>query len=261
MPTYISVFLATLLITGADAFNVPTALPLKCNLQRHQQQPRRSWLSAMSSTRMAATPASQLRELLAKPGIITMPCCFDALSAKLVQRAGFDLTFMSGFSTSAAKLAMPDTGYMSYGEVCDLLLYSSVYSLFQTHLLFQQLSATTFCFLHLSLSLFSFLPLTLRLSLSLPPTLLSHSLLLSLFLPRFPCQTHAHAHKQTIKESNDQLNILSLSNHPPPRTHRTDDRCRQGHLRCGIHPCHRRRRHRLRERHECEAHRQRLCSG
>ena len=205
MPTYISVFLATLLITGADAFNVPTALPLKCNLQRHQQQPRRSWLSAMSSTRMAATPASQLRELLAKPGIITMPCCFDALSAKLVQRAGFDLTFMSGFSTSAAKLAMPDTGYMSYGEVCDLLLYSSVYSLFQTHLLFQQLSATTFCCLHLALSLSLLLPPSHSAPLSLPPSnptlSLSTSLSLPTSLPLSNTCTCTQTNNQRIKRS------------------------------------------------------------
>jgi hypothetical protein len=196
MPTSISVFLAVLLVTGADAFNVPTALPLKCNLQRHQQQPRRSWLSAMSSTRMAATPASQLRELLAKPGIITMPCCFDALSAKLVQRAGFDLTFMSGFSTSAAKLAMPDTGYMSYGEVCDLLLYSSIYSLFQTHLLFLQLPA-------FSISLSLLLPPShsapLSLSLSLPPTLLSHSLLLLSLPTSLPLSN-------TCTQTNNQTN-------------------------------------------------------
>jgi len=68
------------------------------------------------------SPAARLREKLAGamgPGILTMPCCFDALSAKLVQRAGFEITFMSGFSTSAAKLALPDTGLISYGEMLD----------------------------------------------------------------------------------------------------------------------------------------------
>ena len=56
------------------------------------------------------SPAARLRAKLATKQILTMPCCFDALSAKLVERAGFDITFMSGFSTSAAKLALPDTG-------------------------------------------------------------------------------------------------------------------------------------------------------
>ena len=45
-----------------------------------------------------------------------MPCCFDALSAKMVQRAGYPITFASGFSISAAH-GLPDTGLMSYGEM------------------------------------------------------------------------------------------------------------------------------------------------
>lgn len=48
-----------------------------------------------------------------------MPCCFDPLSAKLTEQAGFPLSFMSGFATAAARLGMPDTGLMSYAEVLD----------------------------------------------------------------------------------------------------------------------------------------------
>jgi 2-methylisocitrate lyase-like PEP mutase family enzyme len=65
------------------------------------------------------TPADRLRSLLEKPGIRVMPCCFDALSARLVERAGFELTFMSGFAVSAARLGLPDTGLISYGEMLD----------------------------------------------------------------------------------------------------------------------------------------------
>jgi 2-methylisocitrate lyase-like PEP mutase family enzyme len=46
-----------------------------------------------------------------------MPCCFDALSAKLIERAGFELTFMSGFAVAAARAGLPDTGLVSYGEM------------------------------------------------------------------------------------------------------------------------------------------------
>lgn len=60
-----------------------------------------------------------LRTLLTQPGILTMPCCFDPLSAKLIEQAGFPLSFMSGFAASAARLGVPDTGLMSYGEVVD----------------------------------------------------------------------------------------------------------------------------------------------
>jgi len=63
-----------------------------------------------------SSPAERVRELIAAPGLRVMPCCFDALSARLIERAGFDLTFMSGFAVSAAHLGLPDTGLMSYGE-------------------------------------------------------------------------------------------------------------------------------------------------
>lgn len=66
------------------------------------------------------SPASRLRDLLARPGLRTMPCCHDALSARLVEQAGFELTFMSGFATSAARHGLPDTGLLSYGEMLDV---------------------------------------------------------------------------------------------------------------------------------------------
>jgi 2-methylisocitrate lyase-like PEP mutase family enzyme len=61
----------------------------------------------------------RLRALLARPGIITMPGCHDAISARLVEEAGFELGFMSGFAVSAARLGMPDTGLISFGELVD----------------------------------------------------------------------------------------------------------------------------------------------
>lgn len=65
------------------------------------------------------TAADKLRALLAQPGLILMPCCFDAFSAKLIEQAGFGLTFMSGFAVSAARLGLPDTGLISYGEMVE----------------------------------------------------------------------------------------------------------------------------------------------
>jgi 2-methylisocitrate lyase-like PEP mutase family enzyme len=63
------------------------------------------------------SPAARLRELLAQPGLLLMPCCFDGLSARLISDAGFQVTFMSGFGVSAARLGAPDTGLISYGEM------------------------------------------------------------------------------------------------------------------------------------------------
>ncbi|MBW2691370.1 MAG: isocitrate lyase/PEP mutase family protein [Deltaproteobacteria bacterium] len=68
---------------------------------------------------MGAAAADRLRALLAETGIIAMPCCFDAFSARLIERAGFPLTFMSGFAVAATRLAAPDTGLISYAEALD----------------------------------------------------------------------------------------------------------------------------------------------
>ncbi|HPE73042.1 MAG TPA: isocitrate lyase/PEP mutase family protein [Candidatus Competibacter sp.] len=61
----------------------------------------------------------RLRALLAGEGCLTMPCCFDALSARLIEQAGFPLTFMSGFAVSATRLALPDTGLITVSEMLD----------------------------------------------------------------------------------------------------------------------------------------------
>lgn len=65
------------------------------------------------------TRTDQLRALLAQPDILVMPCCHDALSAILIQRAGFALAFMSGFGVSASRIGKPDTGLISFGEMVD----------------------------------------------------------------------------------------------------------------------------------------------
>jgi 2-methylisocitrate lyase-like PEP mutase family enzyme len=65
------------------------------------------------------TPAEHLRALLERPGILVMPGCHDAMSARLIEEAGFELGFMSGFAVSAARLGMPDTGLISYAELAD----------------------------------------------------------------------------------------------------------------------------------------------
>ena len=65
------------------------------------------------------TPADKLRRLLTEGRLLSMPCCYDALSAKLIEQAGFDLTFMSGFAVSASRIGEPDLGLMSYAEVQD----------------------------------------------------------------------------------------------------------------------------------------------
>ncbi|MGB5832358.1 MAG: isocitrate lyase/PEP mutase family protein [Thiohalocapsa sp.] len=68
---------------------------------------------------LSERPAERLRGLLPGEGCLAMPCCFDALSARLIEQAGFPLTFMSGFAVSASRAALPDTGLLSVTEMVD----------------------------------------------------------------------------------------------------------------------------------------------
>ncbi len=65
------------------------------------------------------SPADRLRALLREDRLLLLPCCFDALSAMLIERAGFSASFMSGFAVAASRLALPDTGLISFGEMAE----------------------------------------------------------------------------------------------------------------------------------------------
>ena len=65
------------------------------------------------------SPAERLRRRLADPGIIIMPGVFDAFSARLVERAGFEVAFMGGFAVSGSRIGAPDAGLISYAEMLD----------------------------------------------------------------------------------------------------------------------------------------------
>jgi len=70
----------------------------------------------------APAPRARLRALLAaapQAGPLVAPGAYDALSARLVEQAGFDAVYMTGFGTSAALLGGPDIGLLSAGEMAD----------------------------------------------------------------------------------------------------------------------------------------------
>ncbi|MFY9210585.1 MAG: isocitrate lyase/PEP mutase family protein [Aestuariivita sp.] len=66
-----------------------------------------------------ATPATRLRARLETGRLLVTPSCGDALSARLIEDAGFDAMFMSGFAVSAHRIGAPDAGLISYGEMRD----------------------------------------------------------------------------------------------------------------------------------------------
>jgi phosphoenolpyruvate phosphomutase len=60
--------------------------------------------------------ATKLRQLLARPGLIKAVGAHDAISAKLVQEAGFDAVWASGFGISAALKCVPDASFVTPSE-------------------------------------------------------------------------------------------------------------------------------------------------
>jgi 2-methylisocitrate lyase-like PEP mutase family enzyme len=62
---------------------------------------------------------SKLRKLFEESALTITPCCHDALSAKLIEQAGFPLAFKSGFGVSATRLGLPYTGQISVSEMID----------------------------------------------------------------------------------------------------------------------------------------------
>ena len=60
--------------------------------------------------------AERFRELLAGPQGIELPGCYDVLSALVLERAGFDAVFMSGYGVAASLLGNPDIGLTSLVE-------------------------------------------------------------------------------------------------------------------------------------------------
>ena len=65
------------------------------------------------------TPRAALRALLGAGGPVVAPGAYDALSARLVELAGFDVVYMTGFGSTAALLGRPDVGLLSGAEMID----------------------------------------------------------------------------------------------------------------------------------------------
>ena len=58
-----------------------------------------------------------LRQTLKKERTILVPGIYDALSAKIAQRVGFDILFHTGYGTAATLLGVPDIGLVSFSEM------------------------------------------------------------------------------------------------------------------------------------------------
>jgi len=67
----------------------------------------------------SARERPSLPELLARGEMILAPGCYDALGARLVEEAGFDAAYMTGFGTAASRLGRPDVGLLTLTEMAD----------------------------------------------------------------------------------------------------------------------------------------------
>lgn len=67
----------------------------------------------------SSSPGSSLRRLIARNEPLLTPGAFDALSARLVEEAGFDAVYMTGFGASASVLGRPDVGLLTMSEMVD----------------------------------------------------------------------------------------------------------------------------------------------
>ena len=67
--------------------------------------------------------SEKLRELLSRPEILILPGAYDALSARIIEMAGFAALIHSGYGTAASLLAQPDIGLINFREMCDRVRY------------------------------------------------------------------------------------------------------------------------------------------
>ena len=58
-----------------------------------------------------------LRKLLAGPETIVAPGAYDALTARIIEHAGFPAVYMTGFGTAASLLGRPDVGLLTMSEM------------------------------------------------------------------------------------------------------------------------------------------------
>ena len=61
----------------------------------------------------------RVRRILDERGALVFPGVFDTLSAKIAERAGFPLAFVSGYAVSATFIGQPDLGLLTQTEIVE----------------------------------------------------------------------------------------------------------------------------------------------
>jgi len=63
------------------------------------------------------TSLEKLDRLMKREGIIVAPGCYDALTAKLIEKSGFEALYMTGAGVSMSTLGIPDVGLTTLSEM------------------------------------------------------------------------------------------------------------------------------------------------
>ena len=61
----------------------------------------------------------RLKQRLQSDEILVVPAAFDMVSAKIIEKEGFEAVYLSGFGQSASHLGLPDAGMMTFSEIVE----------------------------------------------------------------------------------------------------------------------------------------------
>lgn len=62
---------------------------------------------------------TRLKELLHAKEIVVAPGAHDVMTAKIIEKVGFDMAYMTGYGTAASTLGKPDIGLLCMSEMLD----------------------------------------------------------------------------------------------------------------------------------------------
>ena len=64
-----------------------------------------------------------LRRLIERKNILVAPGCFNALTAKIAEKTGFEAVYLSGYGISVSLLGVPDVGLATMTEMHNVARY------------------------------------------------------------------------------------------------------------------------------------------
>ncbi len=65
------------------------------------------------------TPTQTLRKLFETRKLVVAPGAHDALTARVIEKCGFEAIYMTGYGQAASHLGRPDVGLISFSEMLD----------------------------------------------------------------------------------------------------------------------------------------------